>query len=396
VKQFDHIQIGDSAELSHSLTQQDLDRFIELSGDVNRLHTDKEFSSRTYLKKPVAHGMLGVAFISTVIGTKLPGSGALWYKFEVEFKRPARVGDELTVRATVLSKRERDKSLSLQVIVSNQDRQILTEGKAEVRCVEPEEPNRGPRQDDSKDTDVALVLGASGGIGAEVVRSLSAQGFDIVAHGFKNFQSLVSLQNEIRNQGRRVLPVRGDLKKASDIDRIVNEARHEFGRLNVVVHAASARLSHVPFEKLDWARFSEQIELNIRSSYEIVNCVLPLMKQAEHGKFIFLSSQYVDTPKKNLLPYITAKSALEGFARGLALELAPLNITSNLVSPGMTDTSLLADVPEKIQLLTAATTPLQRLAAPQDIAGAIAFLASGKSNFITGETIRINGGQVML
>jgi 3-oxoacyl-[acyl-carrier protein] reductase len=97
-----------------------------------------------------------------------------------------------------------------------------------------------------------------------------------------------------------------------------------------------------------------------------------------------------------LVHYITAKSALNGFAKALAVELAPKGIRVNLVSAGMTNTNLIADIPEKVKLITAAKTPLRRLAEPQDIADTISYLVSDKSDFLTGETIRVNGGQVMI
>jgi len=127
-----------------------------------------------------------------------------------------------------------------------------------------------------------------------------------------------------------------------------------------------------------------------------VKSVLPLMLDNKYGKIVFLTSQYTEQAPAELLHYITAKSALNGFAKGLAVELASRGIRVNLVSAGMTNTKLIADVPEKIKLLTAAKAPLRRLAEPQDIAGAISYLLSEESDFLTGETIRVNGGQVMI
>jgi 3-oxoacyl-[acyl-carrier protein] reductase len=114
------------------------------------------------------------------------------------------------------------------------------------------------------------------------------------------------------------------------------------------------------------------------------------------GKLIFVTSQASDAVVPELCAYITAKSALNGFARALAAELAPKGIRVNLVSPGMTDTGLIANVPERTRLLVAARTPLRRLASPVDVANAVSFLASDKADFLTGETIRVNGGQSML
>lgn len=114
------------------------------------------------------------------------------------------------------------------------------------------------------------------------------------------------------------------------------------------------------------------------------------------GKIINIGSLAADKPNSDWSHYITAKSALVGLTRSLAFELAPKGIRINMVTPGLISTDLTADVPEKTKLITAAQTPLRRLALTADVAGAISFLASPKSNFITGENIRINGGQVML
>jgi 3-oxoacyl-[acyl-carrier protein] reductase len=146
---------------------------------------------------------------------------------------------------------------------------------------------------------------------------------------------------------------------------------------------------------LDWRDLEAHLAVSVHGSFNLARCVVPVMERQGGGRMIFLTSQAVDTPNGDWLPYVTAKSALSGFAHALALELAPKGIRVNLVSPGMTDTELVADIPEKARLLVAARTPLQRLARPEDVAGAVAFLASSRADFLTGETIRVNGGQVM-
>jgi 3-oxoacyl-[acyl-carrier protein] reductase len=87
---FDEIKVGDIAELDHTVTQKDIERFVELTGDDNRLHNDAGYAAKTSFKKPVVHGMLVASFISTVIGTKLPGDGALWFAQNLEFLLPVR------------------------------------------------------------------------------------------------------------------------------------------------------------------------------------------------------------------------------------------------------------------------------------------------------------------
>ena len=123
---------------------------------------------------------------------------------------------------------------------------------------------------------------------------------------------------------------------------------------------------------------------------------MPSMIERKNGNFIFITTQYTNSPKSELSYYISSKSALEGLVRSLAVEYGPFSVRFNLVSPGMTQTELISDVPEKTKLLSAMNTPLRKLANAFDVANAICFLASEKSNYITGETIRVNGGQVII
>ena len=138
MKTFNEIKVGDKAELIHIITQSDIDRFVALTGDDNKLHVDKEYASKTALKKPVAHGMLGASFISTIIGTKLPGEGALWYAQDIEFLQPVRVGDSITVKAEVVKKIERMRVIELSTDIYNQNNQKMASGKAKVKFIEQE------------------------------------------------------------------------------------------------------------------------------------------------------------------------------------------------------------------------------------------------------------------
>ena len=128
MKKFDSILVGDKAELIHVITQSDINQFVKLTGDDNKLHVDEEYASTTSFKKPVAHGMLGASFISTIIGTKLPGDGALWFSQNLEFLKPVRVGDELRITAEVIKKIDRTKTIELQTDIYNQHKQKVTTG----------------------------------------------------------------------------------------------------------------------------------------------------------------------------------------------------------------------------------------------------------------------------
>ena len=163
---YEEIQVGTTQQLTHTITQADIEKFVDLSGDDNKLHVDKAFAARTSFKKPVVHGMIGASFISTVIGTKLPGDGALWYSQTLDFLLPVRIGDMITVVAEVIKKNDRERSIELDVRIFNQNRQIVTRGISKVKVIDEDIPVN-ENLENEENPRVALVIGATGGIGSQ-------------------------------------------------------------------------------------------------------------------------------------------------------------------------------------------------------------------------------------
>jgi 3-oxoacyl-[acyl-carrier protein] reductase len=422
MSRFERIQIGDRAELTHRVTAEDLHRFVELSGDHNRLHLDADYAARTPLKAPVVHGMLGVSFISAVIGNRLPGDGALWFAQSLEFLLPVRVGDTLTVCVEVTSKLDRENVIELTTDILNQYKQKVTTGVAKIKVMEEAQPSQsvtpvqiraalvvGPTGVTKVKEDVqpnkpvsrvppktALVVGATGGIGRAVCAQLAADGFDLALHSHRDHELGDALQRSLAAYMRQMHVVQADITDDGQVRDLIETTDRLLGGIGVVVNCASARIASQPFGVLDWTDLEVHLAVSVHGAFNLARHVVPVMERQGGGRIIQITSQAVDTPNGNWLPYVTAKAALGGFSRALAVELAPKGIRVNLVSPGMTDTELIGDIPEKTRLLIAARTPLKRLARPEDVAGAVAFLASDRADFLTGETIRVNGGQVML
>jgi 3-oxoacyl-[acyl-carrier protein] reductase len=411
MNRIDEIKVGDSAEIVHAVTANDLARFVELTGDDNKLHTDADYAAKTSFKKPVAHGMLGAAFISTVIGTRLPGDGALWFAQNLEFLLPVRVGDTLTVRVEVTKKLERERVVELKTEIFNQHRQKVTDGSAKVRIIEQQQPSTAPppagasvkvsAAPKTSATAVArvrtaLIIGGSGGIGRAVCGQLARDGFTVAVHYHRNRAAAEETAQEIARDGRAAPMLQADITDPVQVAKMFEETVKRIGTISVMVDCSAGHFAYTPFSALDWPMFEAELAVNVRGPFHLSRAFVPAMIAQSYGKLIFITSQASDAVVPELAAYITAKSALNGFARALAVELAPKGVRVNLVSPGMTDTGLIADVPERTRLLVAARTPLRRLASPIDVAGAVSFLASDKGDFLTGETIRVNGGQTML
>jgi 3-oxoacyl-[acyl-carrier protein] reductase len=392
---FDDITIGLTAELSHQLTMDDVSRFIDLTGDDNKIHIDSDFAAKTPLKKPVAHGMLGASFISTIIGTQLPGDGALWFSQNLEFILPVRVGDILTISAEVINKDERTHIIELRTDISNQNNQKVTRGTAKVKIIDLDE-DLPDKEYDKSIYRKALVVGGSGGIGSAVCSALASKGFDVGIHYYTNSINAERLVDEARKQGLKAFSYRADITNISEVEEMVRLAARKLGDISVLINCASEKIIAKPFKNVNWVDFELHLNNQIQGNLNLVNAVLPHFEKNGYGRIINIDTQYVDSPEVNMLPYITAKSALRGFSKSLALDLAPKGIRVNSVSPGMTDTDQLTDVPHRVQMVTAARTPVRRLATPKDVANAVAFLASEESDFLCGEIVRVNGGQVML
>ena len=391
---FNSILVGDRAELIHVITQSDINQFVELTGDDNKLHIDEEYASTTPFKKPVVHGMLGASFISTIIGTKLPGDGALWYAQNLEFLYPVRVGDELRITAEVIKKIVRTKSIELQTDIYNQHKQKVTTGTAKVKLVEPTLPKKKEKKTEPKKT--ALIIGGTGGIGSAVCIQLAKDGFDVAIHYFKNKTKADKLKKQLEKIGRKAVVVSGDIVSLSYVQEMKDKSMRAVGNVSVIVNCSTIPVPSIKFSDLEWEDMQSHYDANIRGSFNLLKVFMQDWEKDQFGKFIALTTLNTEKPNAQMLHYITSKTALNGFVKALAFELAPKGIRINLVSPGMVDTPLIADIPEKVRLLYVAQTPLRNLATAEDVAGAVSFLASDKSNYLTGETIRVNGGQFML
>ena len=389
---YNEIKVGQVAVIVHTISNSDLLKFVELTGDDNRLHTDEDFAATTSFKKPVAHGMLGASFISTVIGTKLPGDGALWFSQSLEFLLPVRVGDILTIRVEVLRKEDRSQIIELQTDITNQHKQKVTQGIAKVKVIEQDLIQIQNKQ---RNKPIAIVIGGSGGIGSATCLALADAGYDIAIHYFKNASAAKKLAEKINTIGLKSIVCSCNIADQVEVNNLIDLVIRKLGSPTVLVNCSTVKITPIKLINLNWDDFESHINNQLRGTFNLVHAVSPHMEKQGYGKIVNLDTQYVDAPESNLIPYITAKGGLRALCKALALDLAPKGIRVNSVSPGMTNTDQIADVPERIRMITAAKTPLKRLATPEDIANTIVFLASSKSDFLCGETIRVNGGQLM-
>ena len=394
LKSFEEIQVGDTASLVRQIGIADVHRFVELTGDDNRLHVDRAYAESTPFKDIVVHGMLGASFLSTLIGTRLPGEGALWVSQSFDFLHPVRVDDTLTVTCTVRAKHDRDRLLDLDARIENQWKRVVLSGKGTVRVLLP--PTDAPAASIDRPR-VAIVVGGAGGIGRAICRKLSLAGNAVVVAYRTRETPAEELVAEIRASGGQALGFRLDVTDGLAVDRLVTTAVQTFGGLGVVVHSASPAIHPTAFPDLEWSAVQAHLETEVHGAFLLAKACYPAMSAQRYGRIVVVTSQVLDgAPTPKWTAYAVGKAALAALARSLAVEFGPEGITVNCVSPGMTDTALIGDIPERMRLVLERQIPLRRLATAEDVAATVAFLVSPEADYITGETIRVNGGQITL
>jgi 3-oxoacyl-[acyl-carrier protein] reductase len=236
----------------------------------------------------------------------------------------------------------------------------------------------------------ALVTGASQGIGRATARHLAHDGTDIAVHFLAHEAEARSLVDEIRELGREAFPIRADLRDLQSVTKLADAVRSRWDSLDILIHNGGSYPRQAFPETTD-ADFEEQLRVHAVAPAALTRELLPLLRRSQSGRVIFISSVLAFEGSRRGSPYATAKAAQLGLARSLARELAPW-ITVNVVAPGSIDTAVLAgDTPEQRDE-RGRQIPLGRLGTAEEVAAAIAFLASPEARYITGATVPVNGG----
>jgi 3-oxoacyl-[acyl-carrier protein] reductase len=236
----------------------------------------------------------------------------------------------------------------------------------------------------------ALVTGASQGIGRATALRLAQDGIDVAVHYLTHETEARSVVDRIRELGRDAFQVRADLRDLSSVSPLADSIKSHWDTLDILVHNGGSYPRQSFVDTTD-AGFEEQLRVHAVWPAALTRALLPLLRHSPSGRVIFVSSVLAFEGSRHGTPYATAKAAQLGLARSLARELAPW-ITVNIVAPGSIDTAVLAgDSPEQRDE-RGRQIPLGRLGSADEVAAAIAFLASPDARYITGATIPMNGG----
>ncbi len=238
---------------------------------------------------------------------------------------------------------------------------------------------------------VALITGASRGIGRAIARTLAREGFAVGVNYMQNREAAQALADSLAAQGGEALAVRADVSDRQAVEDMARTVERAFGPVTLLVNNAGVSWQGL-FQDMDDALWDRCFAVNVTGARNAIRAVLPAMLHEKSGCIVNVSSIWGLRGASCEVAYACTKAALVGLTRSLALELAPSGIRVNCVAPGCIDTDMVRALGEETRELLARETPLGRLGTPEEVAQAVAFLASERSSFLTGQILTADGG----
>lgn len=388
------IFVGKETVIKKKIIKKDIINFSKLSGDTNPIHTNQKYAKKMGFGKLVAHGMLTESFISSIIGNKLPGPGSLWAEKQIKFLKIVRENDIITFKSKITEIHKKNNLATIDIKAYNQFKELVFDSLNKV-ILSKNIKIKGLKKNNQifvgkklikVRKKLAIILGASGGIGIAVTNKLLKKNFNVIGLYRSDNTELKKLSKINKNLHIHNL----DLNNKSSIIKFIkiikkNHPTH-------FINCYSPKIYPVNFEKITNEDFDHYFDKSLKNIFLLIKECVKRFKVIGEGNIIDITSVFLKLPEINFLPYITFKGSMTALIKSLSVELAMHNIRANSVMAGVTDTQQISDMSKKQKLLIAAKTPLQRIAQPSDIADAVYFLTSKESKFITGSMIDVNGG----
>lgn len=241
---------------------------------------------------------------------------------------------------------------------------------------------------------VALITGATRGIGKQIALELASQGYNIALNYRKQNEKLEALKKEIESQNVKCLTVYGDVSNYEDVEKFIKEIIKEFGKIDVLVNNAGITKDML-LMRMKKEDFESVIDVNLIGTFNVTKNVIPYMMKARNGKIVNISSVVGISGNAGQTNYSASKAGIIGFTKSLAKEVASRNINVNAIAPGFIKTDMTDVLKEEVKEEISKTIPLKRMGEAKDVANLVKFLVSEESNYITGQVINVDGGMLM-
>lgn len=240
---------------------------------------------------------------------------------------------------------------------------------------------------------IAIVTGASRGIGRHIALQLAQRGADVAINYRSRQSDADEVVKEIEANGVRALAIKANLAQMPEARSLVRQVQDQWGRIDFLVNNAGITRDK-SMKKLTDDDWNDVLDTNLGSVYATCSEVLKIMMDQKYGRIINITSFVGQAGNFGQANYAASKGGIIAFTKTLALEMAKYNITVNAIAPGFTETEMLAQVPENIREQIIARVPMGRFGQPEEIARAVVFLAA-EGDYITGQQINVNGGVYM-
>jgi 3-oxoacyl-[acyl-carrier protein] reductase len=243
---------------------------------------------------------------------------------------------------------------------------------------------------------VAIVTGGASGLGRTFCLALAEHGAKLVIADIKEKEAQQTA-GEIHAKGGQAMAIKTDVTSEEATLGMAQETLKQLGRIDILVNNAAMvyGITRKPFTEIPPAEWDKMMAVNLKGVFLCSRAVFPQMKKQGKGKIINLSSETAFTGSRHMVHYVTSKGGIISFTKSLAVEVGQYGIRVNAIGPGFTDSAASRSIIDDISKYDTSLTPLGRLEVPEDLVGALIFLASDESDFITGQTLVVDGGRYM-
>lgn len=389
---------GDSEFFYHSVTREEIEGFAILSGDNNPLHISREFAEQSGSRDIVSHGMLTSALVSRLIGTKLPGYGSLWLSQDFEFTSPVFPGDVLKVYGKITRVLTRGELVDIEFEVSNQDARTVLRGSGRVKLPEfkPRNEIRNTELPSSVKNMTALVIGASGSLGGEILGSLASNGVRTLGTFRTNPNRLEDRISILTKNGKVCRAIKLDVSKPKEINQVVSFFNGNWGAPDIIINCSSLPPSGLKIEDTELESIINYIQIEVSGYLAFFRSFRSSMVEKRFGRIISIgTSSTSGKAESGWSSYLAAKSASEQLIKSIASEYAAFGITANTISAGLSQTGMSATFAKQAVIAAKAETPSRQLVTHSEVAAFVSYLATNPSNALNGQIITLDGGRTM-